>query len=164
MPLALGNLVSDFESMDLLTPNRLLMGRNNERCPVGNMIVTSDPRRIFKSNETIFNSWFETWLLVHVPKLMIQPKWFKSDEDLKKGDVVIFLKSESSLVSNYQYGMIETVQLSKDNKIRKVHIRYRNHNEKVDRFTYRAVREIVIIHHVDEIDVTNELNNMYLME
>ena len=164
LPLALGNLVSDFESMDLLTPNRLLMGRNNERCPVGNMIVTSDPRRIFKANETIFNSWFETWLLVHVPKLMIQPKWFKSDEDLKKGDVVIFLKSESSLVSNYQYGMIETVQLSKDNKIRKVHIRYRNHNEKVDRFTYRAVREIVIIHHVDEIDVTNELNNMYLME
>lgn len=33
LPLALGNIVSDFESMDLITPNRLRLGRNNDRSP-----------------------------------------------------------------------------------------------------------------------------------
>ena len=30
LPLALGNIVSDYENMDLITPNRLRLGRNNE--------------------------------------------------------------------------------------------------------------------------------------
>jgi hypothetical protein len=34
LPLSLGNNVSDFEAMDLITPNRLKLGRNNERSPV----------------------------------------------------------------------------------------------------------------------------------
>ena len=51
LPLALGNIVSDYETMDLLTPNRLLMGRNNERSPIDTMEVSSDPKRIFKSNQ-----------------------------------------------------------------------------------------------------------------
>ena len=33
LPLGLGNNVSDFESMDLITPNRLLLGKNNDRSP-----------------------------------------------------------------------------------------------------------------------------------
>ena len=33
MPLALGNISSDFENMDLITPNRLRLGRNNNRSP-----------------------------------------------------------------------------------------------------------------------------------
>ena len=30
LPLALGNIVSNYENMDLITPNRLRLGRNNE--------------------------------------------------------------------------------------------------------------------------------------
>ena len=30
LPLALGNIVSDYENMDLITPNGLHLGRNNE--------------------------------------------------------------------------------------------------------------------------------------
>ena len=78
MPLALGNTVSEFEEMDLLTPNRLRLGRNNNRSPVGPLYVTSDPSKFFGANEAIFNTWFETWLVSHVPKLMSQPKWFSS--------------------------------------------------------------------------------------
>ena len=35
LPLGLGNNVSDFQSMDLITPNRLLLGRDNDRSPTG---------------------------------------------------------------------------------------------------------------------------------
>ena len=34
LPLALENIISDYENMDLLTPSRLKLGRNNERSPV----------------------------------------------------------------------------------------------------------------------------------
>ena len=72
----------------------------------------------------------------------------------------MFLKSDSSYSSTYQYGIVENVHLSKDGKIRKVDIRYRNSNETTNRFTTRAVRQLVIVHHVNEINIMTELNNM----
>ena len=83
MPLALGNTVSDFEEMDLITPNRLRLGRNNNRSPVGPLFVTNDPSKVFAENTMIFNAWFETWLISHVPKLMHQPKWFQTEYHIK---------------------------------------------------------------------------------
>ena len=161
LPIALGSIVSDFETMDLITPNRLRLGRNNERSPVGTLHVTDDPKKIFKANTQIFNSWFDNLLVSHVPKLMKQPKWFKSDLDIKHGDVVLFLKNDSVLSSIYQYGLVKEIHRGKDDKIRKVKVMYRNSNESSDRETFRAVRELIVIHHVDEININDELNKMY---
>ena len=36
-------------------------------------------------------------------------------------------------------------------------MRYRNHTENDNRITNRAVRELVLIHHVDELDIIAEL-------
>ena len=36
-------------------------------------------------------------------------------------------------------------------------VRYRNHGENVNQTTKRAVRELVLIHHVDELDIISEL-------
>ena len=40
MPLGLGSLVGDLENLDLITPNRLKLGRNNNRSPMGPVEVT----------------------------------------------------------------------------------------------------------------------------
>ena len=160
LPLALGNLTSDFESMDLITPNRLQLGRNNDRNPVEIPYVTSNPGKILKANRKIYEAWFDNWLVSHVPKLIHQPKWFKSDVHLKKGDVVLFLKTESLLSTNYQFGMVESVNASKDGLIRKVTIKYRNSNENTNRTNERSVRGLVVIHHVDEIDIVQELGRI----
>ena len=56
MPLALGNLVSSFETMDLFTPNRLKLGRNNERSPVGSVTISNNYDNILNTNKNIFNS------------------------------------------------------------------------------------------------------------
>ena len=42
LPIALGNISGDFEAMHLITPNRLLMGRNNERSPEESLKVSND--------------------------------------------------------------------------------------------------------------------------
>ena len=60
LPLAIGNVTTDFETLDLITPNRLKLGRNNERSPVGSMLVTSDPKRIFKEIKKYTNLGLKT--------------------------------------------------------------------------------------------------------
>ena len=89
-----------------------------------------------------------------------QPKWFKSDKDLKPGDVVLFIKDDSPGSSTYQYGMVESVESGRDGKIRKIRVRYRNHNEKVDRVTNRAARSVVVIHRIEETNIMDELGEV----
>ena len=157
LPLALGNVKGSFEVMDLITPNRLLLGRNNDRSPDVPLNVERNYDKLLKQNQKVFNSWFECWLISHVPKLVEQPKWFQSDRDLKEGDVVLFLKQESELSNTYQYGMVHSLVFGRDGCIREVVVRYRNSTEKTDRFTRRATRSLVMIHPIDEITIMQEL-------
>ena len=160
MPLALGSLSkSNLEGMDLITPNRLRLGRNNERSPVGE-VVFIDNEKMLQENKSIFEAWFEVWLLTHVPKLMRQPKWFRDGKNLKVGDVVLILKHESSMDSNYQFGIVESVYTGRDGKVRKVKIRYRNHTENVDRTTERASRSLVVIRRADEMNIMDDLGEI----
>ena len=160
LPIALGSWTADLENIDIITPNRLRLGRNNERSPLGPLTVTSQPDKFIKCNTDIFNAWFEGWLISCVPKLMHQPKWFKTDYDLKEGDIILFLKQEASLIGNYQYGMVESVERGRDNKIRTVKVKYHNHNENFNRTTRRAVRELIMIHPVSELNLMEELGGI----
>ena len=94
------------------------------------MELTENPQKILKENERIFTTWFETWFTSHVPKLLQQPKWFRTERDIKIGDIVLFLKQEGPIISNnYQYDMIHEIIQSKDAIIRNIVVKYRNHNE-----------------------------------
>ena len=92
-----------------------------------------------------------------LPKLVPQPKWFKNDVNIKKGDIVLFNKSEGSLIGEYKYGIVEEVKTSKDSCIRSVVVKYKNSNETVFRTTNRAVRSLIVIHRVDEVDLMEEV-------
>ena len=56
LPIRIANIISDYENMDLITPNQLRLGRNNDRSPAATMEVTGNPDRISKENRKIFNS------------------------------------------------------------------------------------------------------------
>ena len=64
LPLALKHVAGNIEQMDILTPN-------SHSGPVRN---TNDPSKIIARNEEFMTSWFEVWMISHVPKLMEQPK------------------------------------------------------------------------------------------
>ena len=55
LPFGLGNIITDNENMDLITPNRLRLGRNNDRSPVATMEVTANPDGILIENRNIFD-------------------------------------------------------------------------------------------------------------
>ena len=54
--------------------------------------------------------------------------------------------------------MITETKVSRDGKIRQLDIMYQNSNEKTERFTTRGTREVVVIHHIDELGLIRELN------
>ena len=155
LPLAIGDVTGDFECLDLITPNRLMLGRNNDRA-IDGLILCDNPTKILKDNEKVFDTWFDVWLTVHVPKLVKQTKWYVSDQ-ISVGDVVLFVKHESTLTNRYTYGLAKELEYGDDLLPRKAKIVYRNENETVMRETYRAVRGLVIIHHVEECDYLHEL-------
>ena len=158
LPIGMRSETKDLENIDLLTPNRLLLARNNNRSPVGPLRVTEDVGKIIERNEKVLSVWFKAWLISHVPNLIIQPKWFRSDRDPKIGDIVLFLKSDKEFEKLYQYGMIHDFKTSRDGLIREVEIVYQNSGDKTKRFVSRGTREIVVIHHVDELGLIRELN------
>ena len=157
LPLGTVRMTSSIEDLDILTPNRLLLGRNDERSPSGPLLMTNNTSKILQSNIDVFTVWFESWLISYVPRLMYQPKWFSTDRDMKVGDIVLFLKTDHEYSRQYQYGIVDLAEKGRDDRIRTVTVRYRNSNEKQDRKTRRAVRELVVVHQVDEIPIYEEL-------
>ena len=80
--------------------------------------------------------------------------------DLKCGDVVLFLKHESTLSGKYQYGIVKSINVGKDGLIRKAIIEYQNANENIKRETNRSTRELIVIHPIDELDLIDELGKI----
>ena len=159
MPIGLRNQCELLGNLDILTPNRLILGRNNNRCPTAPLEISRDIRRIIESNKNIVTAWFDEWLTSYVPTLLDQPNGL-TDRDICAGDVVLFLKSDKEFDRHYQYGLVIAIIPSRDGLIRVVEIEYQNNNENCKRVTKRGVRDVVVIHPVEEIGIYRELNDV----
>lgn len=73
-PIGLKNKAGDLENVDLITPNRLILGRNNERCPNAPLMICADHKKLIENNARIFKAWFKTWLVSYLPSLVERPK------------------------------------------------------------------------------------------
>ena len=160
LPIGLKNKTSNLENLDLITPNRLILGRNNNRCPNAPLLLCSNHKKMIDQNSDIFKAWFKAWIISYVPQLIERPKWHTSDREMNVGDVVLFLKSEREFDEQYQYGIVCAVHEGKDGHIRRVDVEYRNANENTKRITQRGVRDLVIVFPVDELDIYERLNNL----
>ena len=93
-----------------------------------------------------------------MPELIEKPVYWKKDDNLQKGDVVLFRKGEGTVGSGtYQYGMIESVFPTKDGAARNVMVKYRNADENQDRSTKRSVKALILIHRVTELNIMKEM-------
>ena len=63
--------------------------------------------------------------------------WFRTEYDLKDGDIVLFLKKDSTINKIHEYGKVKSVEKSSEDIIRKLRVKYRNANESIDRETYQ---------------------------
>ena len=64
LPIGLGNVISDYENIGLITPNRLRLGRNNDLSPATAMEVTGIRDRVFERKQKNFQ--FMVPSIVHI--------------------------------------------------------------------------------------------------
>ena len=55
-----------------------------------------------------------------MPTIIERPKWFEENKGVSVGDIVLFLKSEQEFDSIYQYGIVQSMQRGRDDKIRTI--------------------------------------------
>ena len=160
-PIGLRYFSYDLDNLDLITPNRLILGRNNDRCPNSPLILVNDHKRLIEKNANIFRAWFKSWLVSYLPSLMERSTWHKTDREMQVGDVVLFLKSDREFDMQYQYGIISgTYPDPDDGHVRKVDVTYRNHTESTDRTTSRDAKDLVCVYPIDELDIYERLDQM----
>jgi hypothetical protein len=161
LPLCLGSKYKDLDSLDLITPNRLIHGRANKRAMCGPCTIAK-PSKILEKMGDIFESWWRAWYNEKLADFVAKPpKWLRSDPAVGVGDIVVFQKKaqEQALGSPiWTIGRVREVTVSKeDGKVREVVIEYKNLNEKVFRTTNRAARSVAVLHKEEDLDLMQEL-------
>ena len=137
-----GRDVDNGSILKTISPNMMRVGRNNERVLEGNFRFPVGGYEMVEKVEKLYQTWFKLWKEAVVPRLIRQPKWFKSDKHLKAGDLVYFEKEASKLGARWIIGRVEQVHRGADGLIREVVVAYKNHQENFLRTTTRAVRSL----------------------
>jgi len=137
---------------NVLTPNRLLLGRNNKRSLTGPLVIDSTPSHILDRISTAQEEWYRIFvkqLHLFVPS----PKWFTSDQ-IKDGDIVLFFMDVhfKSANTKWHYGwVIAVADLT-------LTIEYTVPPSDTKKSIQRSKRDVVRIAHESELDFNTEVH------
>ena len=135
----------------VITPNRLLLGRNNKRSLVGPLVLESNPSTILERVNQAQEAWYGLFLKqlhLFVPR----PKWTKTDE-VSIDDVVMFFIDESSLKKRsmvWHYGLVTAVEGQR------LQITYTLPPSTARKCIQRSKRDVVRIASESELDSNTE--------
>jgi hypothetical protein len=145
----IGTLSSAEPTPKVLTPNCLLIGRPYALNP-GGWSQDISVRRRLEVIDQISESFWKRWLELYPPTLMHQRKWLSKSENVKPGDVVVVMDS-NSLRGEYRIALVKEAYKGTDNQVRKVALEYKNFKtgEKLHEYKgskaikiYRSVRRL----------------------
>ena len=146
-----GRSKTNTKLMKLVSPNMMKIGRIHSRTLNGPIKLPEGPATMMDKVEEAYQLFYKLYNDTMVAKLIQEtnPKWFRSDKDIKVDDVVYFRKEEGSAIKGaWTVGCVEEVHGGKDGLIREAKIRYCNPSENVSRYTTRSVRTIVRLFNV----------------
>ena len=148
------------ESLRILSPNMIRIGRINSRAVDGPVKLSNDSRKMLSDIQTKYELWYRNWCEIYVPKLIMQKSGFKNDRDLEVNDIVYYKKKQSDLASPWVLGRVEQVIRGRDGIIRRAVIQYQNANEEIKRDTERSVRSLIKLHSADDPELQVDLGEL----
>ena len=160
IPLCIGSKTDNLDDMDLITPSRLLLGRNNRRALGGHARIDS-PSRLMQQMDNVYDAWWECWKNGRIADFIpASRKWSRSDGEVNVDDIVIFLKLDKAQTFGtpvWKIGRVVEVHVSKDGVVRQAKIQYKNPGEAVFRETQRSVRQLAVLAHEGHLDLLQRL-------
>ena len=148
-----GRSKSNSKLMKLISQNMMKIGRINSRTLNGPVRLPEGPATMMKKVEETYQIFYKIYNDTMVARMIMetQPKWFRTERDLKVGDVVYFRKSEGSAIKgSWTTGVCEEVTRGKDGLIREATVKYFNSSEETPRYTTRSVRTLVRLFNVED--------------
>ena len=98
----------------------------------------------------INDKFWKYWCELYAPTMMYQPKWHKSQRDLQPGDVVA-IADQNHIRGKYHIARVSEIFPSKDGKVRRVAVVYKNfrQGEKVN--TYKGAKDTKVVRSVQRL-------------
>jgi hypothetical protein len=160
MPICLGSRVDNLEYLDIITPSRLLLGRNNRRALSGYAKVDK-PSKVLDQMDAFYDAWWTGWTHQKIGDFIPRTgKWPRTSNHVQVGDVVVYLKQAPEQhfgEAVWKIGRVVTADPDEDGICRRVIIEYRNPSENVFRQTTRAVRSVAVVHREDDLDIVQQM-------
>ena len=159
IPIAKGNSTNARDiGFEIITPNRIKLGRNNKRSLYGEGIdleMSSNYTMLLDRNKQIYRVWYQMYIdSIHL--ISLRPaKWMKSGDQPKLGDVVLFVMKESpdynKKTAEWRLGIV--VEIGE----RKVTLEFSGRNDKSKRERLvRSPRDVCVLLSVDELAITSK--------
>ena len=156
LPLAKGN--SDSASrfgFEILTANRLKLGRNNFRSLAGEGIsidVTPNLSKLLDRNRQLYHTWYQLFI-DEIQDLNLRPrKWCTSSRPPVVGDTLIFVMNDSSYTkSDRQWKLGRAIEVSKDSVKIEYYVGTSRASVLSPRVIVRSPRDVAILFSLNEL-------------
>jgi hypothetical protein len=153
LPIARGSASAAYDlGWEIITPNRLKLGRNNFRQLDGNVQLAGGPQNMLERNRALSEKWYQLFV-DRIPLLIPTPEK-PQESSLQKGDVVLFLFQDPGTPKlwTWKLGVVHEQRSRASNEIW-----YVLHPGSPAKYICRDLHHICLISGIDEIPPMSRL-------
>ena len=130
-------------TINVLTPNSLLLGRATASNPLGWQPYDASIVTRYHLVQSVVEDFWKRWTELYAPALVVQRKWHTATRNLCPGDVVI-VADKNTLRGDYRLALVQDVFPGEDGKVRKVTVKYKSYRTGEKVHEYRGARDTVV--------------------
>ena len=156
LPIAKGNSSNrDAWGFEILTANRIKMGRNSNRSMESSGIdvdLAPNMIKLLQRNREIYQAWYQLFM-DEIHNINLRPdKWTKSSPLPKVGDIVMFVTNDSPILKDNRQWRLGRIVAASDRSLTIQYIINNNKSRKPTTHTLqRNPREVSVIVALDEL-------------
>jgi hypothetical protein len=111
----IGTLPTLDSNLNVFTPNSLLLGRLTVKNPGGWQPFTysQSPKTRYSLVQTAVEDFWEKWIQLYAPSLIVRRKWHVITRNLRPGDIVM-IADKNVMRGEYRLGVVKEVFLDQD--------------------------------------------------
>ena len=139
----IGTKPSRDSTINILTPNSLLLGRATASNPLGWQPYDTSITSRYHLVQSVVEDFWKRWTELYAPTLVVQRKWHTATRNLCSGDVVI-VANKNTLRGDYRLAVVKDVFPGEDGRVRRVTVQYKSYRTGENDHEYRGAKDTVV--------------------